>query len=413
MVFGILRRLGYEKKSQDTIATSQQLYNLLVAGGASKSGVTVNTDSAMRVSTVYACVKLISESLALLPFQMYKNLGEGKGKQRDTGHWANRLFADAPNEWQTPYDWFCLSMACLLLRGNAYSFKNRNRAGEVVELLPIHPNRVKVEQDEYFRLWFTVTDTHGSQRRYSAEDIFHLRGFSLDGVTGLSTIDYARNAIGLGIAVEEHASGFWKNGTLASGVITHPAALSDEAQERIKGSWREKAGGLGNSHETMVLEEGMKFEAISMSNRDSQFIEERKFQRSDICAFFRVPPHKIGDLERATNNNIEHQGREFVTDTLMPHVKNFESAIRKQILGEQDRRTYYGKFNLDAFLRPDLKTRYEAYQVGINNGIISPNEARAKEDMNPREGGDEYQTPLNMRLTGEGSSSQEEDEDGA
>jgi hypothetical protein len=228
------------------------------------------------------------------------------------------------------------------------------------------------------------------------DKIFHLRGFSLDGLKGMSTIAAQHDAIGLGLAAQQFQAAIMANGITLSGVFQHPQTLTDKAWEHLKQSIAErqgssKAGGF------MILEEGMKWEKMSMTLEDAQFLELRKLNRSEIAAIFRVPPHKVGDLEKATFANIEHQSLEYVIDGLMARLVRWEQSIKRDLIMERD---IFAEFLVDALLRGDLKARYDAYKVGIEAGFLNPNEARSFENMNPREGGDKFILPLNMETVG-------------
>ncbi len=385
----------WNKLFKKTISDSRDLDLFLRTGSISNSGVTVTCDTAMRCTTVYACVRVLAESVAQLPLITYRRRKDG-GKDRATEHWLYSLLHDSPNEWQTSFEFREMMMGHVLLRGNAYAFINRLQSGRVVELLPLHPDRVEPKQDKDFRITYTITDENGAQQVLRREQIFHIKGLSSNGLVGLNPIEQHRESIGLALATEEHGSRLFSNGANPSGVLEHPMKLSKEAQQRLKETFEEKTTGLLNAHKPMILEEGMKWSQMGMTSEDSQFLETRKFQRNDIASMFRVPPHKIGDLERATFSNIEHQALEFVTDSLMPNLKRWEQAIHMALLTEKDRKTIFVEFLVDGLLRGDIKTRYEAYAKAITNGILSPNEVRSLENLNPRDGGDEYLTPLNM-----------------
>lgn len=369
---------------------------LIDAFGGTKatSGISVSADSSMRCAAVYACVRVLAESVAQLPLILYRRLPNG-GKERATDHPLYTLLHDAPNSWQTSLEFRELQMYNLLLRGNGYSFINRIR-GVVRELLPLHPDRMTVAQRENFDLTYALSKSGGETQPLAAGDVFHLRGLSANGYTGITPIAMAREAIGLALATEQHGARLFANGAKMGGILKHPGKLKDaEMAKRIRESFDTAFSG-DNAHRTALLEENMSWEKVTMTAEDSQFIETRKYQRSEIASIFRVPPHKIGDLERATFSNIEHQSLEFLTDSLLPWLRRWEQAITRDLLTPRERPEFFAEFLVDGLLRGDVKTRMDSYAVAIQNGIMSPNEARTRENLNPRAGGDEYLRPANM-----------------
>jgi HK97 family phage portal protein len=373
------------------------------AGGSNygtSSGQNVTPDLAMKLAAVYACVRVVSETIASLPLIIYKRLPDG-GKTRATEHPLYKVLHDAPNQWQTSMEWVEMSQAHLELRGNAYSLIQSGPRGAVDQLIPLHPDRVAVYRLPNGRLQYKVTDWYtGERRTYAQEEILHNRGLSSDGMTGLSTIALASEAVGLGLAQQDYAARFLENDSQPRGILEHPQSMSEEAYKRVKESWQEAHTGH-NRHKAAILEEGMTYKAISLNNKDSQFLEARVFTTAEIARFFRMQAHKIGDLTKATFSNIEQQNIEFATDCIRPRVVRWERRIKVDLIdplglnGDE----YFCEFLMDALLRGDLKSRYEAYGVGIQNGFMSPNDARRSENMNPiskENGGDTYMRPTNM-----------------
>lgn len=356
----------------------------------------VSQDSAMRNSTVWDCVRLLSEDIAKLPLIVYRRLKDG-GKERATDHALYDVLHSSPNRWQTSFEFRQQLQAHVELRGNGYSFIQFGPRGFASSLEPIDPDKVeRVTREKHGKLTYYIQDENGTTTPYSMDKIFHLRGFSLDGLRGMSTIAAQHDAIGLGLAAQQFQSAILANGITLSGVFQHPQTLTDKAWEHLKQSIAErqgssKAGGF------MILEEGMKWEKMSMTLEDAQFLELRKLNRTEIAAIFRVPPHKVGDMERATFSNIEQQSLEYVIDGLMARLVRWEQAIKRDLIMEPE---YFAEFLVDALLRGDLSSRYNAYKVGIEAGFLSPNEARSYENMNPREGGDKFILPLNMNTVG-------------
>jgi HK97 family phage portal protein len=290
--------------------------------------------------------------------------------------------------------------AHLCLRGNAYALINRNARGQILELIPLHPDQVSVQMQADYRLRYACTLEGGQRMALATGEVFHVRGLTLNGWLGISPIAYAREAIGLAMATERFGATLFRNGAKMGGVLEHPGKISKEAADRLRSSFDEAHNGE-NAHRTAILEEGLKWSKVSMTADDSQFLETRKYQRSEIAAIFRVPPHMIGDLERATFSNIEQQSLEFVNFTLMPWLHRIEKAIRRDLLTPAERTRMMARFNVANLLRGDAAARAAYYQSGIQQGWMTRNEARHAESdlgvmLNPLEGLDEPLLPLNM-----------------
>lgn len=368
-------------------------------GGTSASGVAVTAQTAMQSAAVYSSVKVLAESIGMLPLNLYRKEANGSRTLMDS-HPLHALVHDQPNEWMTSVEFWEMMVISLNLRGNAFAYINRNRSGQVVELLPLHPDMVRVEMGSDYRLVYEVTMPDGSLKRFGVGDIFHVRGLTLNGWQGISPIAYARESIGLSLATERFGGQLFKNGAKMGGVLEHPGKLSKDSYERIKASFDEAHSG-DNAHKTALLEEGMKFSRISLSANDSQFLETRKYQRSEIAAIFRVPPHMIGDLEKATFSNIEQQSLEFVNYSLMPWLVRIEKAIKRDLMLSAERKNLTAKFNVSGLLRGDATARSALYHNGILDGWMTRNEARAAESelgivLNPLDGLDLPLIPLNM-----------------
>ena len=368
-------------------------------GGASASGIVVNPQTALQASTVYACVQVLSQSLAMLPCHLYQKNKDGN-KTLAENHPLFSLLHDQPNDWQTSVEFMEMMVASLCLRGNAYAYVNRTTSGRVVELLPLHPDMVRVNMGTGFKLDYQVTLPDGSFQSLGPGELFHVRGLTLNGWLGISPIAYARESIGLSLATEKFGSQLFRNGAKMGGVLEHPNKIGQEAYARLKDSFDYAYNGE-NAHKTAILEEGMKFTKISMTADDSQFLETRKYQRSEIASIFRVPPHMIGDLERATFSNIEQMSLEFVSYTLMPWLVRFEKAIKRDLLTPKERSQYHVKYNVTSLLRGDAAARSAYYHNGILDGWLTRNEARHAESeigniLNPIEGLDTPLMPLNM-----------------
>lgn len=362
--------------------------------GRTASGMRVTPEAAQRVVAVMACVRVLAEAIAATPVILYQWRKDGRGKDRAPKHPLYPVLHRSPNDWQTAFEWKEMMMGHAALRGNAYSEIMPGRRGAVDQLIPLHPDRMNVVRLENGRLGYRYRMPDGQEQPYTQDQIFHLRGLSSDGIKGLSPIEMHAESIGLSMAVDRYAAGFFGQSARPAGVLEHPGKLSPDAKKNLRASWNQHYQGADNAHKTAVLEEGLKWTALGVKPEEAQYLESRKFSVSEIARVYRVPPHMIGDLERATFSNIEHQAINFVVHTLTPWFVRWEQAIGRDLIVAEE--TYFAEFLADALLRGDTKTRYAAYAVGVNWGWLSPNEVRAKENMNPREGGDEYLRPTNM-----------------
>lgn len=373
--------------------------------GRSTSGKIVNEKTALQVSAVYACVRVIAESVASLPLDLFKY--NGRGSDRDREHPLYKVLHDEPNTEMTSFSWRETEMTHLLTWGNAYSQIIRNLKGQTIGLYPLLPDRMMVCRDddtnEIYYLYRVSKDEivpglkAGEQIRLDAEDVLHIPGLGFDGLVGYSPIAMMRNSIGAAIATEEYGSKFFENGATPSGVLEHPGILKDP--KRLRDSWHESYGGSANAGKVAILEEGLQYKTIGIPPKDAQMLETRKFQVNDIARIFRVPPHMIGDLEHATFSNIEHQSLEFVKYTLGPWMARLEQAMDRALLNSFEKKDHYIQFNAEGLLRGDLQSRNQAYAVARQNGWMSANDIRAKEGMDliPEElGGDRYLCNGNM-----------------
>lgn len=376
------------------ISSSRELERLIGSGSANNSGEAVNTKNAMRVTAVYSCVMVVAESLAQLPFLLYEK--DGDRKNRAVNESLYDLLHDAPNEFQTSFDWRLTKTAHALTHGAGYSFINRSINGQILEFLPIHPDNMEVVLHKNFKIDYIFTDSDGVKITLRPDQVFRVTGFSLDGVHGISPIEYHRQTIGTALAADKHTALTFKNGAKMSGILQNTGHFSsDEVARRVKESWDEANSGT-NSHKTALLEDGLEWKQVSMSHRDAQYIESRKFQLEEIARIYRVPLHKIGHLDRATNNNIEHQGLEFVTDTLMPWNCRWEQSVTRDLIPKKDRKRLYAELLVDGLLRGDSKARSEFYGKAVGRPWMTVNEARRAENRNPIDGGDELAKPLNI-----------------
>ena len=381
--------------------TSGSAYTCLMGG--STAGKNVNERSAMQMTAVYACVRILSEAIAGLPLHMYHYKDEG-GKEKALDHSLYQLLHDEPNPEMTSFVFRETLMTHLLLWGNAYAQIIRNGKGEVIALYPLMPNRMSVNRDSNGMLYYQYQKSNddaptleGSSVILSPSEVLHVPGLGFDGLVGYSPIAMAKNAIGLSMAAEEYGAKFYANGAAPSGVLEHPGVLKDPA--KVRDSWNAAFGGSSNSHKVAVLEEGLKYTPISISPNEAQFLETRKFQIDEIARIFRVPPHMVGDLEKSSFSNIEQQSLEFVKYTLDPWVVRWEQSLSRALLSETEKKSYFFKFNLEGLLRGDYQSRMQGYSIGIQNGFMCPNDVRELEnlDLIPDElGGNKYMVNGNM-----------------
>lgn len=374
----------------DTSPSSDYWYTPF--GQATYTGKIVSEVTAMNVSAFYAGVRLISETMGMLPVFIYRRLG-GSAKEKFLGHPLFDILHTAPNEWQDSMQWHEMMTAHAIMWGNGYSEILPGRRGLADQLVPLNPQRMEVRLEGDGRLRYVYLLLNGEKRTYLQDDIFHLKGFG-HGLIGISLLAAMQETLGIALATEEHAGRYFGNAAVASGVVEHPGQMSGPAQDNFKKGFQKDYGGVSKHHSVMVLEEGMQWKQISLSNKDSQFLESRKHHVNEIARWLRLPPHLIGDLEKATFANITEQDLEFVKYAMLPWIKRWEHAHQTQLITAP--KTFFAEYNLEALLRADYKTRMDGHQIAITNGILSRNEVRELENRNPYPGGDQFITPLNM-----------------
>ena len=390
-------------RSRDKPTNSYHFSGWPFVFGKSAAGAKVNKFTAMQTTAVYACVRILAESIAGLPLHLYEY--RGNGKERVPGHPLYFLLHDSPNPEMTSFIFRETAMIHLLLWGNSYAQILRDGRGRVMGLYPLLPNRMSVGCDESGEIVYTYTPMSESnphlkgQRQITLrrEDVLHIPGLGFDGLVGYSPIAMAKNAIGIALATEEYGAAFFKNGARPGGVLEHPGVLKDPS--KLRESWHAVYGGTMNTGRIAVLEEGVKYQQIAIPPEEAQFLETRKFQIDEIARLYRVPPHMVGDLEKSSFSNIEQQSLEFVKYTLNPWVMRWEQSLQKALLTDKERKDYFIRFNVDGLLRGDYKSRMEGYAIGRQNGWLSANDIRSLEDMNPieaDEGGDLYLINGNM-----------------
>jgi HK97 family phage portal protein len=369
---------------------------MLANGGSfsapgTSGAVAVNEFTAVTLSAVWACVRVIAESVAQLPLLVLEKTGKGS-KRLAEEHPAYLLLEDEPNPRQTSFNFMELMVATCVLWGNAYALIERDALYQPIGLHWVHPRNVSVYQYEG-ELWYWVTG-EGAPR--PAAEMLHVAGLGFNGVTGRSVLSIMRENMALGLSAQKFGTNFYENGANIGGVLETAAKIDDKTIDRLRAQLANNNGGLQNSHKPLILEQGLTYKRVGMPPADAQFIETRKIQAEEIARAFRVPQHKIGMLERSTNNNIEHQGLEFVTDTLGPWLVRIEKEFKRKLLRQDQKRTYSVKFNYDGLLRGDYKARGEFYKALWGMGAMSANDICDMEDRDHVAGGDERFVPLNM-----------------
>jgi HK97 family phage portal protein len=357
--------------------------------------IAVTPDSALALPTVYSAVRVLSESFAVLPMVLYRPSAGGTSRKTIRNHWIVRLLTKAPNAFQSPFEFREMLQGHLALRGNAYCQITANGAGEITDLLPLHPDRMKVELLDTGTYRYRYTDQFGRTIVYRRDEIWHLRGLSSDGIVGMSPIDIAREAIGEGLAMQDYSNRFFTNDAKpGGGWIEVPGSLGNlEQKKEFRNSWQEMQAGK-NRGKVAVLERGMKFHELGLNNEQAQFVEARAAKKSDIAAIFRIPPHKLMDLSRSTNNNIEQQAIEFWTDCMLPWTERWEASIECFLLGVDSGLEV--EFDMRRMLRGDAASRATYISTLVNASVMTPNEGREMEGLNPIDGLDEPMRPLNM-----------------
>lgn len=354
----------------------------------------VSADSAMRLAAVYACVRILSETMASLPLVLYRQRKDG-GKDRVTDHWLYQVLAKRPNRYQNPFEWREMLQGHLALRGNAFCQIITDAHGEITQLVPLHPDRVRMELLDSGEYRYRVRNQGGQEMLLPRGQVWHLRGLSSDGLFGLSPIELARESLGMALAAQDYGARFFNNDAKPTGGwIEFPGTFKDQEAKRVFRESYQAAQSGANRGKVLVLENGMKFHEVGVTNKDAQFLELRKFQITDIARLFRVPPHMIADLDRATFSNIEQQSLEFVMHTMTPWAERWEASIEADLMLDGDELEV--EFDFANLMRGDAASRSAYYQSGIQNGWLTRNEARVAENLNPIDGLDQPLRPLNM-----------------
>jgi HK97 family phage portal protein len=381
---------------------SPRLMELIRQGDSYSS--TVSPEAAMRLSTVYACIKVLSDTISTLPCYLYKKDGDARIVLDNKLH---SLVSDAPNDFQTAREFWQQQVTNICLRGNSYSYVTRTAQGKVVEIVPLPVDSCAVNIMAQNQISYTITlGDEGNVKTFIAkpENILHFKNLTLDGIQGLSPIGYNGSLLSNALAARDHANSVYTNGATPRGVLETEGVLSDEAFENLKASWSSNHNGSSNANKVAILESGLQFKPVSMSPADVQLLESRKYSRSEIAGMFRVPPHMIGDLDRATYSNIGHQSLDFYKSAISPWLAQFEARLNFSLLGTS---TSCFRFDVSELIRGDIETEVASYRSLLEMGVLSPNEVRGKLGMNPRDGGDDYVTQSNNLTFGDDADSTE------
>lgn len=362
----------------------------VLGDGVSDAGVHVNREAALRCSAVWACVRLLSETVGGLRLVIYKRSGQ-RDRHAAYDHPLSTLLNDAPNAMMTAFVWREVIMQHKLFDGNSYTVIERNGYGLPVGLYPLLPGQVQVVRKNGHLLY--IVSLEGNKKEvFSSEDMLHIPASGWDGITGYAPISVMRNSVGLAMATEKHGARLFANGTNLAATLESEQKIPVERQREILRHFNENFRGLANANKTAILPDGLTLKSVGMSSEDAQFLETRKFQVNDIARIFNVPPHMIGDLEKSSFNNIEQQNINFLMYSVRPWLERIENELNRKLFLDGE---YFVEFDTDQLLRGDFKTRSEGYSRYVNGGIMTINEARAKEGLNPVDGGDALRVPVN------------------
>jgi HK97 family phage portal protein len=379
------------------VQSPQELDEFLRGGAATSSGRVISSREALKVAAVYRCVTLLAGVVSGLPVEI-----KGTDNARDENHQVAKLLNRRPNLWQHGRQFRKQLEFSRLMQGNGYALKVRT-GNRLTSLIPMHAHAVACDQKQDGTLKYTYTDKFGRHFDLPQEDVFHVRGPCFDGVNGMSVLTYARETLGFSTAVQEHGVRLFEQGTNVKGALTHPTAISKEAYERLKASLESYSGASGkDAFKSMILEEGMTYNAIGMTSADAEFVENKKHGITEVCMFFGVPPHKAGFTEKQTSYGagVEHQNIGFIDDTVGPILDEWEGAIERDLMpNEMSKRCEISTYKLQ---RGDQKTRWDANRIKLEMGTHSPNDIRRLEGETARPGGDVYYDPPGTPKKGDG-----------
>ncbi len=404
---GLVRQaLRASSYADSGIATPEKWVEDWFSGGASTAaGIAVTEETALYYSPFFAGVNALATDVGKLPLPLYERLAP-RGKRKATEHPLYWLLHDEPNPEMPAIVWRRTVQGHALSWGTGFSHIVFDGRGRVAELWPLRPDRMKPEIIRDVRVpgkfkvqWLYSDPVNGIYTRLFGDEVLVVGGLGYDGVRGYSVVQMARNSLGLGMAAERYGGALFRNGSRPGGYISHPKTLSDPAQKRLRTNWENLHRGLDRAQRMAILEEGMEWKDVGIPPNDAQFLETRQLQVQEACRWLRIPPHKIADLARATFTNIEHQGLEYVTDTLMGWLVTWQQAIKQRCLVGPEKRQFDVEFLTEALTRGDIETRYKAYTQARQNGWLSGDDIAELENRNPLPDGvgETYWMPLNMQ----------------
>lgn len=394
---GLITSLIERRSTEITVSLRDPALIDILGGHATATGVKVSETTAFNCAAFYAGVRVLAETFASLPSLTYRRLESG-GKKRAVDHFLYPLLHDLPNPEITSFELRETMMAHAVSWGNAYAEIQWNGSGEIEALWPLTPNRVTPKRDPRTKELFYTVDTDDGPKILLRNQVHHIRGLSFNGLVGYNPVQLHRESIGLALAEQEYTARFFGNDASPSGFLEHPKGLSDTAYTRLKTWWREGHEGLSKKHRFAILEENMKWHQAGVDPEKAQLLGSRKFSVSEMARLLRIPPHMIGDLEKATFSNIEEQAIEFVIYSMLPWLRRWEQAQFRDLIPQEERREIFTEFLIEGLLRGKIQERYAAYAIGRNWGWLSADDVLEIENRNPLpdDQGKIYLTPLNM-----------------
>lgn len=394
-----MKLFGYEfrRKGTESKSSSRELLQELFGGKPTKSGANVSYKTALEITTMLACARVIAEGLAQVPFRVYRDK-PGGGKEIAASHPVHKLISRKPNDWMTGFEFRELMGLHLVLCGSFFAYKVKGPRGQLLELLPYTPGSVTVRRNKW-QLSYHLQDENGNTFEASAEDMWHVRGPSWDGWNGLESIKLLREALGLALATEEHGARVFSNGARVGGILSSEASKMDDTQVKLlRSSWEQTQGGNANAFKTAILWGGLKWTPMAQQNDQAQLIEQRRFQVEEICRGVRVLPIMVGHSDKTqTFASAEQMFLAHVVHTMGPWYKRIEESANVNLLTDVEAdQGYYTKFVVQGLMRGAAKDRMEYYKGMYGIGALNPNQIRELEDFNPYDGGEKYRVPLNM-----------------
>jgi HK97 family phage portal protein len=389
---GILRQ-SFEKRIG--YGEWDRILDRAVYGMPSATGINVSDSSAMTWSVVWGCVNCLSQDMAKLPLPTYRRLPGDAGREEARGHWLWKLFRVAPNPFMTPFTFRQTMQKHLSVRGNAYAIKEFDTDGSVKALYPRAPDRMS-EKIQGGQLTYTYRGAGGAPETYPPEQVFHLKGLSDDGITGLSPVEIFREGIGLGLAYQQHAGRTFANGARIPMFVELPSAPGKDALDKMRADFQDQVAGVQNAGKIPFMWGGMTLKPIGFSNQDAQFVESRHLSVEDACRIWRMPPHKVMDYLRATFSNVTEINISYVGDTLMPWQVMWEQSIHQQLLSDAERDEYYVEHDNYSLLKGTPSERATVESQYVLNGVSNINEIRRSHNWNPVPGGDKNRVQMQM-----------------